>query len=75
MVTANLLTGAEKNTPTIPTFAKRMQEFGCQTAYSLDGGQTAAIVTNGELMNRPDYGYQRQISDIIYFATAIPNGD
>jgi len=75
MVTANLLTGADKNTPTIPTFAKRMQEFGCQKAYSLDGGQTAAIVTNGQLINRPDYGYQRQISDIIYFATAIPDGD
>ena len=74
LVTANLLTGADKNTPTIPTFAKRMQEFGCERAYSLDGGQTAAIVTNGDLVNRPDYGYQRQISDIIYFATAVPNG-
>ena len=73
MVTANLLNG--KNTPTIPMFAEQMQSFGCQTAYSLDGGQTAAIVTNGKLINRPDWGYQRQISDIIYFATALPEED
>ena len=73
MVTANLLNG--KNTPTIPMFAEQMQKFGCQSAYSLDGGQTAAIVTNGQLINRPDWGYQRQISDIIYFATALPEED
>ena len=73
LVTANLKEG--KNTPTIPMFAEKMEEFGCITAYSLDGGQTAAIVTNGQLINRPDYGYQRKISDIIYFATALPEED
>jgi hypothetical protein len=31
-------------------------------------------VTNDKLVNRPSYGYQRAISDIIYFATAVPNG-
>ena len=43
-------------------------------AYSLDGGQTATIVMNDELVNRPVYGQQRKISDIIYFATAVPEG-
>jgi exopolysaccharide biosynthesis protein len=43
-------------------------------AYCLDGGQTATIVMNNELVNRPVYGQQRKISDIIYFATAVPEG-
>ena len=30
---------------------------------------------DGKLINNVDFGFQRQISDIIYFATAIPNGD
>jgi hypothetical protein len=29
---------------------------------------------NDELVNRPVYGQQRKISDIIYFATAVPEG-
>ena len=43
-------------------------------AYCLDGGQTAAIVMGDQLINRPVYGQQRKISDIIYFATAMPEG-
>ena len=75
LVAANLIPGAEKGTPTMAMFAEQMYSFGCQNAYALDGGQTAAIVTNGKLINRPDWGYQRQISDIIYFATALPEED
>ena len=54
--------------------AMLLQGFGAEKAYALDGGQTAVIVTNDQLINRPSYGYQRMISDIIYFATAIPDG-
>lgn len=61
--------------PTMAEFARQMEAFGAEQAYALDGGQTAVIVTNDKLINRPSYGYQRQISDIIYFATAIPDGD
>ena len=61
--------------PTMPEFADQMKAFGAEQAYALDGGQTAVIVTNDQLINRPSYGYQRQISDIIYFATAIPDGE
>ena len=61
--------------PTMSEFAAQMAAFGAEQAYALDGGQTAVIVTNDKLMNRPSYGYQRQISDIIYFATAIPDGE
>ncbi len=63
-----------KNVPTIHRLAETLQSFGCEKAYTLDGGQTAVIVTNDELINRPSYGYQRTLSDIVYFATAIPDG-
>ena len=51
-----------------------IQSLGCNTAYALDGGQTTAIVMNDELITLPDYQTQRKISDIIYFATALPDG-
>ena len=61
--------------PTLPEFSRRIAETGCTMAYTLDGGQTATIVTGDQLINRVDYGGQREISDIIYFATAIPDGE
>ena len=66
--------GGYMNVPDISTFSDEMEKMGCEKAYALDGGQTAVIVTNDKLINRPSYGYQRLISDIIYFATAIPDG-
>ena len=47
-----------------------MESLGCQTAYNLDGGGTACIVFQGEYYNRLG-GSERNISDIIYFATAV----
>lgn len=61
--------------PSMTEFSKQMEAFGAEQAYALDGGQTAVIVTGDKLINRPSYGYQRAISDIIYFATAIPDGE
>ncbi len=60
--------------PTMEEFGRQLLAFGAEKAYALDGGQTAVIVTNDELINRPSYGFQRNISDIIYFATALPDG-
>ena len=60
--------------PDMASFGRQLQAFGAEKAYALDGGQTAVIVTGDKLINRPSYGYQRQISDIIYFATALPAG-
>lgn len=60
--------------PTLRQFATRLWEMGIHTAYSLDGGQTATIAMHHELINSVDYGDQREISDIIYFATALPEG-
>jgi len=66
--------GGYRSVPTISVFADQMVSFGVKKAYTLDGGQTAVIVTNDKLINRPSYGYQRLISDIVYFATAVPDG-
>ena len=73
VVTANT-TGIYQDIPTVAQFQKNVAATGCRMAYSLDGGQTATIVMNNELVNRPVYGQQRKISDIIYFATAVPEG-
>ena len=67
-------TGPYQQIPTVKQFAKNIAATGCIHAYCLDGGQTATIVMNDKLMNRPVYGQQRKISDIIYFATAVPEG-
>ena len=58
----------------VRAFAEFIRDLGCNTAYALDGGQTTAIVMNDELVTLPDYPTLRRISDIIYFATALPNG-
>lgn len=61
-------------TPTIHRFATQVYKTGCDKAYTLDGGQTAVIAMNDMLINKVHFGYQRKISDIIYFATAVPDG-
>lgn len=61
-----------KSTPTSDQFADQLVKLGVEKAFSLDGGQSAAIITNDKLINRPTFGEQRRMSDIIYFATAIP---
>ncbi|MDO5445491.1 MAG: phosphodiester glycosidase family protein [Eubacteriales bacterium] len=59
----------------INTFAQHFAEKGVQTAYALDGGQTSEIVFQGEPYNYIDFGAERLVSDIIYFASAIPSGE
>ena len=60
---------------TMRTFSKHVAETGCLQAYALDGGQTTTIVLNNEVINHVNYGSERKISDIIYFATAVPEGE
>lgn len=60
---------------TMRTFSKHVAETGCRQAYALDGGQTTTIVLNNEVINHVNYGSERRISDIIYFATAVPWGE
>ena len=60
---------------TMGEFAWNLLRLGITKAYALDGGQTAAVVMNNQLINNVSYGAQREISDIIYFATAIPEDE
>lgn len=67
--------GRYVNFPTLYSFAEVLLEIGIEKAYTLDGGQTATIVMNDQVINRVSYGAERYISDIIYFATAIPESE
>lgn len=72
LVNANAGDG-QNGYPTMYQFAERIYQTGCHIAYALDGGQTATMVMDGELINQMTRNYQRKISDIIYFGTALPN--
>jgi len=42
-------------------------KYGAQTAMNLDGGGSAEMWFNGEILNSPSGGDERSVSDIIYF--------
>ena len=52
--------------------ADAMLARGCVKAYALDGGQTATTVFNGVRINPVQFGWEKPISDVIYFASALP---
>ena len=60
---------------TLPDFAKEIQTTGVRFAYNLDGGQTGTLLYNKKAINAPAYGGERVVSDILYFATAVPNDE
>ena len=68
----NCGTGRYYNYATLRQSADAMVERGCFKAYTLDGGQTCCTIVNGELISPVQFGYERETSDIIYFATAVP---
>lgn len=55
---------------TIEEFSILLQSLGVQVAYNLDGGYSALMAFNGEKINAPELKKHREISDIIYFASA-----
>ena len=61
-------------TATIYSFAEVIYGLEPEMAYTLDGGQTAVIAMNDKMINAVLFGSQRRISDIFYFATAVPDG-
>ena len=56
-------------------FAEIMYSKGCIKAYNLDGGQTSEIVFHGKPINYIDFNAERTVTDIIYFATALPESE
>lgn len=57
---------------TQPELAQFMLALGCEQAFNLDGGNSAEMVFNGTLYKGMPGGEERSLSDIIYFATAVP---
>lgn len=60
---------AESNGMEFSELAEEMKKRGCVTAYNLDGGGSATMWFNGNVINSPTDGKkegEREISDIIY---------
>lgn len=55
---------------TIADWAQFLYGLGFQQAYNLDGGNSTALVFNGEKINEPGNPNHRQLSDIIYIGDA-----
>ena len=50
---------------TLEQLSRFMLELGCKTAYNLDGGQSAMLWFNGEVVNEP-YRGGRRLTDIVF---------
>ena len=74
VVAANAKQGYFKSI-TIHTFAENIAKLNCEKAYALDGGKTGTIAMHGKALNPLQENHEKWISDIIYFATAIPSTD
>lgn len=59
-----------KGSMQLQEFADMLASLGVQTAYNLDGGNSAMLMTNSSMMNYNPT--TRELSDIIYFASAWP---
>lgn len=52
---------------TLPELQQVFLHFGAQTAVNLDGGDSAEMWFQGEIISRPAEGAERKLSDIIWF--------
>ena len=52
--------------------AEFMYELGCKQAFNLDGGNSAIMVFGDQVIKGQPGGDERQLYDIIYFASAKP---
>lgn len=60
-------TGWSDKGMTLQELQKVFVEQGCRVAYNLDGGGSATMVLNGELVNKTSGSRERNVSDIVYF--------
>lgn len=60
---------------TIKMLGEFMGELGCQQAFNLDGGGSATMAFNGACYNSISDKAERNVSDIIYFASAMPESN
>ena len=62
----------ESSGTTQQALAHFMAELGCTQAFNLDGGNSAEMVFGDRIYKGMPGGDERGLSDIIYFATAVP---
>ena len=60
---------------TVPELAQFMMDLGCTNAYNLDGGNSTAVVLGGVKLNSQSTTKVRQVGDILYFATLVPDDE
>ncbi len=60
---------------TINDLARAFCDKGVPNAYGLDGGQTVEVLFQGTPYNYIEYNSERAVSDILYFASAIPESE
>ena len=67
--------GEPDRTITLSESTQFILEKGVHKAYNLDGGKTANMTFNGVLTADPVLGAERTMSDIFYFASAVPESE
>lgn len=67
--------GESRRPCTVNQFAAFMYSKGVKQGYNLDGGQTGELVFNNKIFNLVDWNNERDVSDIIYFVTALPESE
>lgn len=67
--------GEPDRTITLSESTQFILEKGVHKAYNLDGGKTANMTFNGVLTADPTYAGERTMSDMFYFASAVPESE
>ncbi len=57
---------------TIEQMIEFMYSLGVEQAYNLDGGSSSAMILNNEKINALSTGKNRQLCDMLYFTTLVP---
>lgn len=71
LVIADNTTGSDSVGVTQQELAEFMKELNCVEAYNLDGGNSAVMIYQNKIYNNK-IGRERDVTDMIYFATAVP---
>lgn len=59
---------------TFQEFAQLFIDYGCELAYNLDGGSSVTMYYDGQVLNQPSSGSEREVSDIIYISKGQQEG-
>lgn len=75
VMTAGRAEGTDDRTITLGEAAQLISEKNVHKAYNLDGGRTANMTFNGVLTTDPAFVMERTMSDMFYFASAVPEDE